>query len=198
MARQKKINPLHVEETQEVIMSETKTLESPEVQTLDSLESELDRVRIELENTKRNLEEKKHELSSLPKRDISKEEIEITERRKAKATAGLGLINKIEKQKEYDNQLVTGKFINRRAPGNPAKLTYNKYADDPVKWYTFEDGATYTIPRGFADQLNEYYYTPHFVKKEGDAQFIDPNRPSSAINDIDTSNKKYAFVPISF
>lgn len=90
---------------------------------------------------------------------------------------------------------MTGKFINRRAPGQSAKLTYLKYADDPVKWYTMEDGKVYTIPRGFADQINEYYYTPHFIQKQG---IMDPNAPSSAIHDVDTSNKKYAFTPINF
>ena len=84
--------------------------------------------------------------------------------------------------------------MNRRAPGNPAKLTYMKYADDPVKWYTFEDGKVYTIPRGFADQINEYYHRPIFIQKEGE---LDPSNPSQ-IHAVDTSNKSYAFVPVEF
>jgi hypothetical protein len=91
--------------------------------------------------------------------------------------------------------MITGKFMNRRAPGQTVKLTYLRYETDPVKWYSFEDGKIYTIPRGFADQLNEHYYTPHFIQKQTE---MDPNRPASAIHDVDTSNKKYAFVPVNF
>ena len=101
----------------------------------------------------------------------------------------------IEKQKLIDNVMITGKFMNRRSPGQPVKLTYLKYEDDPVKWYNFEDGKVYTIPTGFAEQINEHYHTPHFIQKEGT---MDPNRPASAIHDVDTSQKKYAFVPVKF
>lgn len=63
----------------------------------------------------------------------------------------------LEQQKAYDNVMVTGKFINQRAPGQSVKLTYHKYNTDPVKWYEFKHNQVYTIPRGFADQINEHY-----------------------------------------
>ena len=55
------------------------------------------------------------------------------------STEKKALKEKIEKQKAFDNQKVTGKFINRRHPGKVSeKLLYQKYEDDPVKWYDFQ------------------------------------------------------------
>jgi len=182
MARQRKAKKPEVQMSQET-----------EVETLNQ---ELDLVRLELEKTRREVKElelKKQELV-VPKRELSEEEKAINDKLLAGYVKGEGLKSKIEAQKAYDNVKVTGRFMNRRAPGNPAKLTYMKYADDPVKWYTFNDGAVYTIPRGFADQINEYYHRPRFIQKEGP---LDPANPSQ-IHDVDTSNKSYAFVPTGF
>lgn len=140
---------------------------------------------------------KKEELKSLPTK------IEESEYKKdvAVAVKNSGLSEKIQKQKEFDSVLVTGRFSNRRAPGQSVKLPYQKYADDPVKWWPFEDGKVYTIPRGFADQINggtendPLYYTPRFVQKTG---IMDPDAPASSIHDVDTSNKKYSFTPVNF
>src|SRR5208337_3979947 len=118
------------------------------------------------------IEEKKIQLKSMPAREIDEEEMLIIKKQVSGHSKNAGLKETIEKQKAYDNVQVTGKFINRRAPGQAAKLTYLKYNDDPVKWYNFEDGKVYTIPRGFADQINEAYYTPHFTQKQGP---MDPN-----------------------
>ena len=109
---------------------------------------------------------------------------------------GSALSEKIADQKKFDSELVTGKFFNLRAKGQSAKLTYMKYADDPVKWYTFEHGQVYTIPRGFADQINEHYYIPHFTKNEN--AIIDPSNPGSGIHSIDTSDKMYSFVGLNY
>lgn len=187
MARQKKIKTIELEEKSEASMTQTETLES--------IETEIDKVRIELERTKRELEEKQLELKKMPAREISEDEKYIADKQVAISSDKAALKAKIERQKSYDSVMVTGKFINRRAPGQAAKLTYMKYETDPVKWYNFEDGKVYTIPRGFSDQINEHYYTPHFIQKQGE---MDPNKPSSAIHDVDTSNKKYAFVPVNF
>lgn len=184
MSRQKKNKSIQVEEKQEVVMSEA--------QTLESLEQEIDKARQELEKTKIEIEEKKQELKF---NHLSKKEQEISERHEAAFVKRDALKEKIEKQKAFDNEMVTGRFRNLRVQGQAVKLTYMKYEDDPVKWYNFEDGKVYTIPRGFADQINEHYYTPHFVQKAGE---MDPDRPASAIHAVDTSNKKYAFVPLNF
>lgn len=108
------------------------------------------------------------------------------------------LKDKIEQMKARDNEKITGRFFNRRAPGRPAKLTYNRYADDPVKWYWFEDGKVYTIPRGFADEINEYYHTPIFVKKTGELDPSDVVGENSVIAEVDRSQKKYAFVQAGY
>lgn len=164
---------------------------------VESFRKELDVIRIELERARaemKELEIKKKELISLPLRELSPEEQRIKDRQVAGFVKNDSLRNKIEAQKAFDNVKVTGRFMNRRAPGNSAKLTYMKYVDDPVKWYTFEDGKVYTIQRGFADQINDYYHRPIFIQKEGE---LDPSNPSQ-IHAVDTSNKNYAFVPVTF
>jgi hypothetical protein len=188
MTRQKKTKEIQVEKNPEVPMSQAPTLEV--------LETEIDKARLELENVKRETEEKKLILKAMPGREVSEDEMVIVKKQVTMSSEKLALKAKVEKQRMFDNEKVTGKFINRRAPGQSVKLTYIKYETDDPKWYTFEDGKVYTIAKGFAEQINEHYYTPHFVQKAGEP--MDPSRPSSAINDVDTSNKKYAFVPTNF
>lgn len=187
MARQKKIKTVQEEEKPEVNMSESAVLEN--------LQTEIDLARVELEKTRREIAEKKEIIETGSRRELDRQEVVLVERQHTMSNEKKALKEKIEAQKAFDNQKVTGKFINRRAPGQPAKLAYIKYEDDPVKWYTLEDNKVYTIPRGFADQLNEHYYTPHFIQSQGE---MDPSRPCSAIHDVDTSNKKYSFVPTQF
>lgn len=193
MARQKKIKTIQMEEKIEGKMS-------GEIE-LESLQTEIDLARVELEKTRKEIAEKKSEIELMAKRDITKEEIKIIEKQITNSVKNDALKEKIESQKAYDNERVTGRFMNRRAPGQAVKLPYHKYPDDPIKWYPFEDGKVYTIQRGFADQINggdetnPCYYTPKFAQKEG---AMDPDRPESQIHHVDTSNKKYAFVPVNF
>ncbi len=163
---------------------------------LEQIQKELDLARVELEKTRLEIEEQRKDLESQKARaENPKFDIAIGIKDKAGE-------DKIAEQKAYDNVMVTGKFSNLRAPGQTVKLPYLKYVDDPVKWYTFEHGQVYTIPRGFADQLNggsednPCYYMPHFIKNEG--AIIDPTKPDSGIHAVDTSNKKYMFSPINF
>lgn len=192
MPRPKKIKSLQVKE-KEVPMTEQ--LELPMTKELSAIETEIDLARLELEKTKKEIEEQKHALKNLSSREHDAKELAIVDKQVATNNDNKALKEKIEMQKSHDNVKITGRFMNRRAPGQMVKLPYIKYADDPVKWYEFVDGATYTIPRGFADQLNEHYYTPHFIKNEG---IMDPDNPESGIAAVDTSNKKYAFVPVGF
>ena len=171
-------------------------------QTLELVQQEIDKARMELENTTREIEEKKQELQRTPGgRLIDENEKKLIEKSVTMTNEKNSLKEKIDRQQSYDSELVTGRFMNRRAPGQAVKLPYIKYATDPVKWYPFEDGKVYTIPRGFAEQLNggsdndPCYYTPQFTQKSGE---MDPNKPSSAIHAVDASNKKYAFTPINF
>jgi hypothetical protein len=166
--------------------------------TLESIQQEIDQARIELEQTKAALEEKKNELKLIPRREIAEYEQKIVDKQVNNINKKKNRNDVIEKQKAYDSQMVTGRFMNRRAPGQTVKLTYLKYATDPVKWYVLKDGGTYTIPRGFVDQINEYYHTPRFTQKEGPQVLTDELGENSQIAHVDTSNKKYAFVPIGF
>jgi len=156
---------------------------------LEQIQQELDLARVELEKTRLEIEIKKHELKTMP---VSAPIVKDP----AVSVKGAALGEKISAQKIYDNEMVEGKFYNLRAKGQSAKLTYMHHADDPVKWYTFNHGAIYTIPRGFADEINNHYHTPHFIKNEG--IILDPSNPESGIHGVDTSDKMYSFVPLSF
>ncbi len=166
-------------------------------QVLDSIQTEIDLARIELEKTKVDIAEKKSELERTgARRELDEQEKSLVTKQIANTSAKDAAREKLEAQKVYDSEMVTGRFINRRSPGKrEEKLTYLKHGHEPVKWYPFDDGKVYTIPRGFAEQINEHYYSPQFVQKDA---IMDPNRPASAINEVDTSNKKYAFVPVGF
>lgn len=189
MARHKKNKDIQLEANQEVPMTDEAVLES--------LQTELDLARSELQKTKLEIEENKQQIQQVKsRRELDEQEKNIVAKQISRTDEKNAARAKIEAQQAYDSEKVTGRFINRRSPGKrEEKLTYMKYADDPVKWYSFDDGKVYTIPRGFADQINEHYYTPHFKQNQSEQ---DPNRPQSAINEVDTSNKKYAFVPVGF
>lgn len=202
MARRKKEKSLQIEK-KEVLMTEVLDVPAQldNENQLESIQKEIDQARLELEQTKLAIEERKNELKFTPGRHIDESERKIIDKQVAMSSAKTTLSEKIEKQKAFDSVMITGRFMNRRAPGQAAKLTYLKYDTDPVKWYVLEDGKTYTIPRGFADQLNggtdedPCYYTPKFTQSQGE---MDPNKPESAIHAVDSSNKKYGFVPLNF
>jgi hypothetical protein len=175
---------------------------SPEVAQseveLETIQQELDLARVELEKTRLEIETRKHEL---------KEIINIPVQVKPAESPSITIKNdaakeKIAAQKARDSVMVTGKFYNLRVKGQSVKLPYQKYGDEPVKWHPFDHGKVYTIPKGFADQINggtesdPMYYTPHFVKNEG--IILDPDDPDTGIHAIDTTDKKFSFVPLNF
>lgn len=186
MGRRKKFNNVHSEHKEESHMHESNVavLEPEASQEIvineeaEALKDEILKLKIELENAKKPvtiLEPSKSAMTTIIP-DKTKQSI-------------------VDQNKAYDSVKVTGKFINRRAPGNGVKLLYQKYAENPVKWYEFQDGKVYTIDRGFADQINNHYYRPAFIQKQGD---MHPDAPTSAILEVDDSNKLYSFVPINF
>ena len=206
MGRHKKNKSISIKENKEVVMSDKEEIletalvvqeedVEPIYNQIELANQELDKARQELEDTKRQIEEKKAVLKVNDRREISQEEKDISAKQLTASSEKRAALKKLEDQKAFDKVLVTGKFMNRRSPGQSVKLPYIKYAEDPVKWYPFVDGKTYTIPRGFADQLNEYYHTPQFTQRIGP---MDGNDPDSQIESVDTSNKKYAFVALNF
>jgi len=173
------------------VVDETAILIDDHAAQLEALEQELDQKRIELENTKRMIEEKKQEYKFTPGRVIDEDERLLIDKQVHMSKEKIAVKAKIERQKALDNQMVTGRFMNRRAPGHLAKLAYYKYEDDTApKWIEFRDGATYTIKKGFADQINggtendPCYYRPFFTQKEG---AMDPDNPESQIEAVDTT-----------
>lgn len=190
------------EEKTEVCMTQNTPEEIHELETnsineaeVEILRQELDEARIELERTRLEIEEKKRELANVPVQVKPAESPSI-------AIKDVSLKNKIEEQKARDSVMVTGKFYNLRVKGQSVKLPYIKYGDEPVKWHPFSHGQVYTIPKGFADQINggtesdPCYYMPRFIKNEG--AIIDPDEPGTGIHAVDTSDKKYSFVPLNF
>ena len=96
----------------------------------------------------------------------------------------------INTKRDFDSQMVKGKFMNLRAPGQPVKLTYHKYSTDIEEgWKTFNHGEIYTIQRGFADQINNHYAKISFNKGTGQMNALEAAPSRSPI---------YAFVPLEF
>lgn len=205
MARQKKIKSLQVEEKKnEVTMDkniEPSTLENEALEiTLEGVQQEIDRARKELEQTKRAIEEKKHELKVLPRREIDENEQRIIDKQINNINKTKNKNDVIEKQRIYDSVMITGRFLNLRAPGQAVKMPYHKHSTDPVKLYYLQHNKRQTIPRGFADQLNgvdeknQFHYVPRFVQKEGPQNLSETVGENSMISEVDTSTKRYAFV----
>lgn len=194
----KKIEPVQLEfEENKILLDETTEVLMAVAQTeeLETIQQEIDLARVELERTKLEIETKKQELKSIP---VSAPIVKDP----AVAIKGAALSDKIAEMKARDSVMVTGKFYNLRAKGQSIKLPYSKYGDEPVKWHPFDHGKVYTIPKGFADQINggsesdPHYYTPHFIKNEG--LILNPDEPESGIHAVDTTDKKYSFVPLNF
>jgi hypothetical protein len=208
MTRKKKNKPLDLEKNMEPVVSKDlqvieETIDETPIafdtkateEEIENINKELQLARLELETTKKEIEQKKLILKAEDRREISEEERESSRKSVTMSNEMLAKKKALEDQKSFDKVLVTGKFINMRSPGQPVKLPYMKYAEDPVKWYPFEHNKVYTIPRGFADQINDYYHTPRFIKREGP---MNPDQPESQIDQVDKSQKKYAFVPVGF
>lgn len=163
---------------------------------LEQIQQELDIARVELEKTRLEIEAKKQQLKSMPINEVKAAESP------AIAIKNNSLSEEIANRKARDSVMVTGKFYNLRAKGQSVKLPYSKYGDEPVKWWPFDHAKVYTIPKGFADQINggtesdPCYYTPHFVKNDG--IILDPDHPESGIHSVNTTDKKFSFVPLSF
>lgn len=178
----------------EEVMTEVKHQEElSHEKDLDLIETEIDIKRLELEKLKLEIEERKLSLRTMSAREVSDEEMVIVKKQIAGHSKNAALAEKIEKMRIHDSDLVTGRFINRFRPGQSVKLTYARHKGDVDKWYILEDNKVYTIPRGFMDDLNNHYHTPIFTQKQGE---MDPDRPCSAINEVDRSKKKYAFFEI--
>lgn len=190
----------HIEELQEEINAlmtvQTEEMKASENE-LEQIRQELDEARSQLLETRKQVEEKKKELLILPESCRK-----TTNDAPAVSVKDASLQSKIEQMKARDSVMVTGKFHNLRVKGQSVKLPYIKYGDEPVKWHPFSHGQVYTIPKGFADQINggtesdPCYYMPHFVKNEG--AIIDPDDPGTGIHSVDTTDKKYSFTPIHF
>ncbi len=182
------------DEKTEVCMTTEETVTVEE--NLELIQQELDLARVELEKTRLEIEAKKQELKGMPV-------VEVKPAIAPSVTIKDNALNqKIADQKARDSVMVTGKFFNLRAKGQSIKLPYLKYGDESVKWHQFDHGKVYTIPKGFADQINggsesdPCYYTPHFIKNEG--IILNPDDPESGIHAVDTTDKKYSFTPINF
>lgn len=195
MARPKNIKPKK-EEPMSVAVEQPSDSVAQEVQ-LESLQTEMDLARKELEETKTLIEARRAELKSMNNREYDKKELEISEKQITQGSEKSALKRKIEAQKEYDCQMVKGRFLNQRSPGQKVKLTYQKYDTDQSKWWEFAHNGIYTIPRGFADQINEYYAKITYAQKQDDV-IRNPNEPGTALEHTPVRQQIYSFVPLSW
>lgn len=157
-------------------------------------QSELDIVRLELEKAKKELEEQKHQIQLNSKRVLDDKELDICAKQQTMGNEMKAKKEALEQQRIYDSQMITGKFINMRAPGQRVRLTYCKHATDLAKWWDFDHNKNYTIPRGFADQINEHYARIEHKQKVQDI-ITNPDQPGTALEPTVTRHQLYAFVP---
>jgi hypothetical protein len=165
---------------------------------IESANQELDQVRKDLEKAKIELEAKQTEMKLMKvRRELDEQEIAIMNKQISNGNEVQAKLSALEKQKAFDNVKVTGKFLNQRYPGQTVKLPYVKYATDEAKWYTFQHNKVYTIPRGFADQINEHYARITYTQKENNV-ISNPDNPGTALENVPVRHQLYAFVPNSF
>lgn len=163
---------------------------------MEDLQSQMDEMRNEMEKLRvekaQIIEEKK-----VYARELDDKEVVLVEKQINNTNKRQALKEKIEAQKKYDNVMVRGKFLNQRAPGQSVKLTYLKYDTDLAKWWPFEHNKIYTIPRGFADQINEYYANIKYNEGKGPTS-IEDGAMGEALDHTPVREQIYAFVPVSF
>lgn len=205
MGRKKKLKLVEVPMIEENVATIEETVTETAVSQIEdktyeieALNQELDQVRKDLERAKLEYEQQQTEMKlAKVRRELDEQEIAIMNKQVTRGNESKAKEDALAKQKAFDDQMVTGKFMNVRHPGSSAKLTYCKYATDPVKWYTFEHNKVYTIPRGFVDQINEYYARVTY-KQKLDNKIVDPDKPGTALDHEPIRHQLYAFVPVSF
>ena len=173
-----------------------KETEVSQDEVLETTLTELDLARKELEETKALIEAKKHELKLKGARAYDKQDLDSIEKKITSGNKNNALAKKIAAQRDYDNVMVTGKFLNQRAPGQQVKLPYCKHVGDQDKWYTFDHGKVYTIKRGFADQINEYYAKITHNQKL-DVTISDEQNPGTPLEST-VRHQLYSFSPVSW
>lgn len=103
----------------------------------------------------------------------------------------------IERQKERDSELVTGRFKNFECPGGSVFFNIHLYPGDDFKGYELRDGEMYRLPRGVARHLNsncfyrEYRHLPGQAGQEGLRMGPQDGRPRA--NDMQMSQKVHRY-----
>lgn len=60
----------------------------------------------------------------------------------------------LAKKHKEDSKLVKGIFKNLEAAGGTVMFPYRIYPQDPIRYYTLEDGKEYEVPIGVAKHIN--------------------------------------------
>lgn len=93
-------------------------------------------------------------------------------------------------QRERDNQIVTGRFVNNETDGGTLKFTYLKHKGDKIKRYEMKDGEIYKVPRSVATHIaNGCWYPVHHFKQ------TESGRPTQ---DIGQKKRRFNFIPLDF
>lgn len=93
-------------------------------------------------------------------------------------------------QRDRDNQIVTGRFVNNETSGGILRFTYLKHRGDKIKRYEFKDGEIYKVPRSVATHIaNGCWYPIHHFKQ------TESGRPTQ---DIGQKKRRFDFIPLDF
>lgn len=100
---------------------------------------------------------------------------------------------KIERERIYKSQPVTGKFLFNECPGGELKFPYREFPGDELKHYAMRHDQVYTIPLGVALHLNDrcLYYEYQHNLDNGKAIDIANMYIQSAVH-------RTSFIPLNF
>lgn len=111
--------------------------------------------------------------------------------------AKLEVAKMVERQREKDSELVTGRFKNFETPGGSVFFNIHLYPGDDFKAYELRDGEMYRLPRGVARHLNtncfyrEYRHLPGQAGQEGLRSGPADGRPRA--QDLQMSQKVHRY-----
>lgn len=95
-----------------------------------------------------------------------------------------------ELQREYDHEIVEGRFNNLELQGGNLSFIFKKYRDDEVKRYKFNHNETYKIPRMVADHINDDCAFPVYKHQK--------NEKGMQVVQLQEKVRRFSFEPLSF
>lgn len=99
--------------------------------------------------------------------------------------------------RDKDREMVKGIFRNFETRGGSIKFPFRGYKGDPIEWYEFTDGQTYSIPLGVAKHLNKNCWIPQYQHLNADTLKGVAGRNTGNMHMV-TKVKRFGFQSLEF